>query len=1090
MGKPVAKRTVIAYARSKAPKLQTDSDSKLSFRETKRRSIISGLRMLKVIASLVCALFALPSLQWGPEHELDHLELFAGQCAVTRGEFEEGRTNSVAMDYDHDPKTMDLLSDQGFLSALYHATCVRPGGKEEISELASYKPYFRRNADEVWPCYVQTADCPPEGQSSKGSEPDQGLDGQICPEAKLQRSKKNQKADSKTKAKSAKEVMKTAKKDKKRSNAEKTKKTKENKIVDKKKSVGQGISKKRKPDSKPQELKAAEVTPPARRVSFKSPPSAETREEGPTTPPCRPPLIASDQESGFSSPAFSIETLSAWKGEAAKRGLSLESYMEELSAAALEATLEEHMGKLVVESQETKKPEGAPAQPETASVTPARACKNDDNDDSDSSEDSSSESSMDSSEGSGGKDAGKGDDTEDEEGSDADMESDIDMEKFEKSLDQLVGDEPAKDQNKFENKENKRAEKEAEKEDEKNTSPKSILKQPEVKQQALAVTVEEQRERVAAEFAQANSLASHYMKDKTDLFRVWLQHGGDWSKREREGMKPREILQRYSKEKAESLMKNLLDRGLWYWDDDFPRERYFLVGKGDKVRNDNLTKEATAVAIKQTQCAEVAEALANGPLAAGMHAAARTANEKGEKDLMECLSLEDGKAEKVKAKKEKAEKTDKVIPKTFDELLASKMDDALKKAAESRRYAISLSSLDYSGDLSSKLMAFSDKMEKCFKSLQDLRSRKVVDETQYAKFLAVIDEKVVWYEKAEAYWAAAKALQNGLNKKPKRAKGKKADKDKNPPEDQASTVLNGTASIDRGNQGPGRANVKDGVPSAALEAFASLGCHGRHAANQAHVWDCKFPLCILPHDSMATDEVKKQVHTLVAKVVAWDLYPSSLGYWIRKNYFGRGSLDDRLLQLSLELKTECRQERIRINFKRFTGSNTGLDHPSKFPEMASTFKAAFLKSALCFFSKKAIQISEEHPSDPTLKLIAVCNFHLYSAFYCMDHCDLIMEQAEADETGKNLEVHLVAWQHLASFFENLGECLFKLRPKHHNVNHMAQDVPRTRLNPRKVQACFNDESFLGYVKRIGVRCHQSNMMERLYQRYLLYLSLR
>ena len=36
-----------------------------------------------------------------------------------------------------------------------------------------------------------------------------------------------------------------------------------------------------------------------------------------------------------------------------------------------------------------------------------------------------------------------------------------------------------------------------------------------------------------------------------------------------------------------------------------------------------------------------------------------------------------------------------------------------------------------------------------------------------------------------------------------------------------------------------RANVKDGVPSAALEAFASLGCHGRHAANQErdlHRW--------------------------------------------------------------------------------------------------------------------------------------------------------------------------------------------------------------------------------------------------------------
>ena len=83
------------------------------------------------------------------------------------------------------------------------------------------------------------------------------------------------------------------------------------------------------------------------------------------------------------------------------------------------------------------------------------------------------------------------------------------------------------------------------------------------------------------------------------------------------------------------------------------------------------------------------------------------------------------------------------------------MDDALKKAAEGRRYAISLSSLDYSGDLSSKLMAFSDKLEKCFKAVQDLRSRKVKDEKPYAKFLDVIDEKLVWYEKAEAYWVGS-----------------------------------------------------------------------------------------------------------------------------------------------------------------------------------------------------------------------------------------------------------------------------------------------------------------------------------------------
>ena len=28
--------------------------------------------------------------QWGPSHELDHLELFAGDCSVTKGEVQDG----------------------------------------------------------------------------------------------------------------------------------------------------------------------------------------------------------------------------------------------------------------------------------------------------------------------------------------------------------------------------------------------------------------------------------------------------------------------------------------------------------------------------------------------------------------------------------------------------------------------------------------------------------------------------------------------------------------------------------------------------------------------------------------------------------------------------------------------------------------------------------------------------------------------------------------------------------------------------------------------------------------------------------------
>ena len=41
---------------------------------------------------------------------------------------QEGRSASIAMDINHDPTTMDLLDSTGFISACYHATCVKPGG--------------------------------------------------------------------------------------------------------------------------------------------------------------------------------------------------------------------------------------------------------------------------------------------------------------------------------------------------------------------------------------------------------------------------------------------------------------------------------------------------------------------------------------------------------------------------------------------------------------------------------------------------------------------------------------------------------------------------------------------------------------------------------------------------------------------------------------------------------------------------------------------------------------------------------------------------------------------------------------------------
>lgn len=88
------------------------------------------------------------------------------------------------------------------------------------------------------------------------------------------------------------------------------------------------------------------------------------------------------------------------------------------------------------------------------------------------------------------------------------------------------------------------------------------------------------------------------------------------------------------------------------------------------------------------------------------------------------------------------------------------------------------------------------------------------------------------------------------------------------------------------------------------------------------------------------------------------------------------------------------------------------------------------------------------------------------------------------------ELHLISWQHLAHECEVKKMKLFKIRPKHHSADHLASQLARTKLNPRRVMACFGDESFLGYIKRVGVKCHASTMMSRIFSRYLIFLALR
>lgn len=77
------------------------------------------------------------------------------------------------------------------------------------------------------------------------------------------------------------------------------------------------------------------------------------------------------------------------------------------------------------------------------------------------------------------------------------------------------------------------------------------------------------------------------------------------------------------------------------------------------------------------------------------------------------------------------------------------MEECLKQGGEARKHSISLGSLEYSGDLSDKLMQFSKKMETVYKHLQNLLTSKSKDEKTYQHYYRIADAKLEWYVKAE-----------------------------------------------------------------------------------------------------------------------------------------------------------------------------------------------------------------------------------------------------------------------------------------------------------------------------------------------------
>ena len=114
---------------------------------------------------------------------------------------------------------------------------------------------------------------------------------------------------------------------------------------------------------------------------------------------------------------------------------------------------------------------------------------------------------------------------------------------------------------------------------------------------------------------------------------------------------------------------------------------------------------------------------------------------------------------------------------------------------------------------------------------------------------------------------------------------------------------------------------------------------------------------------------------------------------------------------------------------------------------------------------------------------------LQTAIHTLDHADIILSQDDAEHVREFLNSFLVHWQGMFQTYDQVGVRRWKCRPKHHYFQELIAQVYRTRINP-KYFACWQDESYLGHIKKVATHCHAGNALLRVLQRLVVNLGRR
>lgn len=123
-----------------------------------------------------------------------------------------------------------------------------------------------------------------------------------------------------------------------------------------------------------------------------------------------------------------------------------------------------------------------------------------------------------------------------------------------------------------------------------------------------------------------------------------------------------------------------------------------------------------------------------------------------------------------------------------------------------------------------------------------------------------------------------------------------------------------------------------------------------------------------------------------------------------------------------------------------------------------------------------------------IQVLAASAWSLQRAIDILDNGDYILSDKDARESSQMILLHIKSYVWLSADCFVKHQLLFRLRPKHHYMVHQAWQISEQRLNISRFST-FDEESFLGRVKRIVTACHGATCYTRFYQRYILVLAM-